>query len=109
MPNRAREPPPLTNAPSTGIYHQQQKEKNVKDLNEMYRAEGWGKITDAAFLGRVEPENVESAARQVARYAHEQITRRDDQMRELIRAFYAGDTEAFRKAVADSGVVPLDA
>lgn len=38
-----------------------------KDLNAMYREEGWGRITDAA-LG-IEPEHVESQAREVARWA----------------------------------------
>lgn len=40
-------------------------------LNERYREEGWGRITDKVFGGRVEPANVESAAREVARWAYD--------------------------------------
>lgn len=43
----------------------------MTDLDEKYRAEGWGKITDAA-LG-IAPSAVESQARGVARYAAQRI------------------------------------
>ena len=59
----------------------------MKDLNEQYRAEGWGKITDAAFQGRVQPEDVESQAREVARYAHKTISELVETLKECrIRA-----------------------
>ena len=45
---------------------------NGKDLNAMYREEGWGLITDKAFDGRVKPEDVGSQAREVARYAYDE-------------------------------------
>ena len=41
------------------------------DLNESYRDEGWGTITDLAL--NIEPENVESQARTVARWAYDAI------------------------------------
>lgn len=43
------------------------------DLNKKYREEGWALITDQA-LG-IDPENVESAARCVARWAYDEIER----------------------------------
>lgn len=39
-------------------------------LDATYREEGWGLITDEAFGGRVRPLDVESQAREVARYAY---------------------------------------
>lgn len=44
----------------------------MADLNEMYRAEGWGNVTDQA-LG-IPPENVESQARMVASWAHTELS-----------------------------------
>lgn len=41
------------------------------DLNDRYRQEGWGRITDEA-LG-IPPQNVEASARSVARWAHDRI------------------------------------
>lgn len=41
------------------------------DLDERYREEGWGKITDQVFGGRVRPQDVESMAREVARWAYD--------------------------------------
>jgi len=44
-------------------------------LDATYREEGWGLITDKAFVGRLRPLDVESQARTVARYAYdEQVT-----------------------------------
>lgn len=40
-------------------------------LDARYREEGWGLITDKAFGGRLRPLNVESNAREVARWAYE--------------------------------------
>jgi len=42
-------------------------------LDHTYREEGWGLITDKAFAGRVRPLDVESQAREVARYAYDEI------------------------------------
>lgn len=39
-------------------------------LNAQYREEGWGQITDRVFAG-VDPIDVESAARDVARFAYD--------------------------------------
>jgi hypothetical protein len=47
--------------------------KDTTQLNDKYRAEGWGKITDEA-LG-IEPADVEMQARTVARWAYEEIKR----------------------------------
>lgn len=41
-------------------------------LNALYRAEGWGKITDQVFL-KVPPCDVTSAARTVARWTHGEL------------------------------------
>tara|TARA_R110000787_G_scaffold631_5_gene2343 strand:- start:1082 stop:1342 length:261 start_codon:yes stop_codon:yes gene_type:complete len=40
------------------------------ELNAFYREEGWGLITDYAFEGKLAPMDVESQAREVARWAH---------------------------------------
>lgn len=48
-------------------------------LDETYREEGWGKLTDKA-LG-IRPSDVESQARQVARYAYD----REELFKELLR------------------------
>jgi hypothetical protein len=43
------------------------------NLDARYREEGWGLITDQVFNGRLRPINVESQARDVARWAYEQV------------------------------------
>lgn len=48
-------------------------EDRKKALDDAYRAEGWGKITDAAL--EIRPSNVESQARDVARWAYAEIER----------------------------------
>lgn len=45
----------------------------MTDINERYRDEGWGKVTDKS-LG-ISPENVESQARTVASWAHGELER----------------------------------
>lgn len=52
-------------------------------LNEAYREAGWGRITDAAFNNRLEPKDVESQARDVARFAHKEIQALKAQIDEL--------------------------
>lgn len=64
-------------------------------INELYRQQGWGQITDKA-LG-LEPENVESQARCVAAWAFEEIER-------LRGALFAAD-EAITEL---NGCFPLD-
>lgn len=44
-------------------------------LDAGYREEGWGKITDAAFGGRVRPSDVEAGARIVAQYASDALAK----------------------------------
>ena len=51
-------------------------------LDALYREEGWGLITDKAFGGSLRPMDVESQAREVARYAY------DEQVKDM-RAFNA--------------------
>lgn len=48
-------------------------EDRKKALDDAYRADGWGKITDAAL--EIRPSAVESQARDVARWAHAEIER----------------------------------
>lgn len=53
-------------------------------LDQAYREAGWGRITDAALS--IPPTNVESQARDVARYAHSQIqrlTQENQRLREM--------------------------
>ena len=57
------------NEPVTG----QSPEERDAILNERYREEGWGLITDKVWEGRVAPIDVESRARDVARWAYEQV------------------------------------
>ena len=45
----------------------------MSKLDELYRQAGWGRITDAAL--NIEPRHVESQARDVARFAHELISK----------------------------------
>lgn len=78
----------------------QEERDNILDAR--YREEGWGLITDQVFAGRLRPLNVESQARDVARWAYEQekasTTRHNAQANELARqhkeleeaAHYAG-------------------
>jgi len=47
-----------------------QEERDAR-LDARYREEGWGLITDQVFGGRLRPLNVESQARDVARWAYE--------------------------------------
>lgn len=54
-------------------------------LNERYRAEGWGTITDKVFGGRVAPADVESAAREVARWAYD-LERMADELQKVADA-----------------------
>lgn len=44
-------------------------------LDVGYREQGWGKITDAAFGGRVRPSDVEAGARIVAQYASDALAK----------------------------------
>ena len=41
-------------------------------LDLKYREEGWGLITDKAFAGHIRPLDIESQARDVARYAYDE-------------------------------------
>jgi fructose 1,6-bisphosphatase len=41
----------------------------MTNLNALYRQQGWGQITDQAFKGELAPLDVESQAREVARFA----------------------------------------
>lgn len=41
----------------------------MTDLDARYREEGWGEVTDEVFNGRLAPQDVESQAREVARWA----------------------------------------
>ena len=43
----------------------------MSKLDELYRQAGWGRITDAAL--NIEPQYVESQARDVARFAYKTI------------------------------------
>ena len=55
---------------------------NKIDLNALYRAEGWGLITDKA-LG-IEPIHVESQARRVAEWAFHEITQLQQALSEKV-------------------------
>jgi len=46
-------------------------EERNATLDARYREEGWGLITDAVFQGRIAPTDVESQAREVARWAYQ--------------------------------------
>lgn len=48
-------------------------EERDASLDARYREEGWGLITDQVFNGRLRPTNVESQARDVARWSYEQV------------------------------------
>lgn len=65
------------------------------DLNKLYREEGWGRITDAA-LG-IDPKDVESCARTVARWAHNTIARLQIE-REAHAALAEQNAESYLKA-----------
>lgn len=78
-------------------------QKKPIDLDAEYRAEGWGKITDAAFNGRVAPMDVESNARHVARYAHEQISFHTDKIEAARRQLAATVSIAISHAEASGG------
>lgn len=47
------------------------KEERDARLDARYREDGWGLITDQVWAGRVQPVDVGSAARDVARWAYE--------------------------------------
>lgn len=64
---------------------------STNDLDELYRDEGWGTITDQVFEGRVAPKDVESAAREVARWAFNEIDRLQKHTKELGAALSAAD------------------
>lgn len=49
-----------------------QEERDAR-LDARYREDGWGLITDQVWAGRVRPVDVESPARDVARWAYEQV------------------------------------
>lgn len=51
-------------------YEQEIKARNAR-LNASYRGEGWGLVTDQSLS--IEPVDVESQARMVARWAYERI------------------------------------
>jgi len=55
------------------------------DLNATYRQEGWGRITDQA-LG-IAPEDVESQARAVARWAFDEMARLKAALRDVVSAY----------------------
>lgn len=52
-----------------------------EQLNAQYRREGWGVIAEKAL--NIPPVNVESSAREVARYAYEQITKQQIEINNL--------------------------
>ena len=60
-------------------------------LNALYREEGWGKVSDAA-LG-IEPYDVESQARRVAEWAHNEIERLNFEFNSLRARFNANERE----------------
>lgn len=51
-------------------------------LNEQYRAEGWGRVAEAA-LG-IAPSETESQAREVARWAHDRIAELEARLAPLV-------------------------
>lgn len=55
--------------PSVGATTEERDDK----LDARYREEGWGLLTDQAFAGRLRPRNVESQARDMARWAYEKM------------------------------------
>lgn len=69
-------------------------------LNKLYRAEGWGLITDLA-LG-VEPTEVESSAREVARKALELI-----RIAYFLGFYVSGEGWNGEYPYADKGINPL--
>ena len=75
----------------------------MADLDTTYREEGWGIITDRAFHGRVRPQDVESMAREVARWAHEETERLQAQINELGKTLATQDRDLVSlQKVADS-------
>jgi hypothetical protein len=67
----------------------------MTDINKIYRDEGWGKITDLS-LG-IPPENVESQARMVARWAHDRISQLEKGIKSVV-----SDVESMRVIPDDS-------
>lgn len=76
------------------------------NLDERFRAEGWGLITDQA-LG-IAPADVESQAREVARWAHQKIASLEAEnarLREQV-ARDEGDAATMRGFIATHGCTP---
>lgn len=57
--------------------------KALERLDENYREEGWGRVTDAALGGCVRPADVEAQARIVARFAHAELEKLRHRIEEL--------------------------
>jgi hypothetical protein len=74
------------------------KENNAQ-LNNKYRVEGWGRVTDLA-LG-IEPADVEMQARTVARWAYTEIERLRDNLEKmrLTAETFAAEVERLRAQV----------
>ncbi len=53
-----------------------------KTLDRSYRNDGWGRITDKAL--QIAPSDVESQARRVAEWAHDQLQQRDKLIANLL-------------------------
>jgi len=65
-------------------------------LDLQYRNEGWGVITDKAFAGRIRPLDIESQARDVARYAYYEIKRHIDAFNRQSQQLFGQDQEIAR-------------
>lgn len=77
------------------------------DLNAKYRDEGWGLITDAAFNGRLHPVDVESQAREVARYAFARLSSLMQQINDQAKELAKQDAELKRLAEDDGKAARL--
>ena len=65
----------------------------MRDLNELYYTQGWGRFAEEALFG-LAPEHVESQAREVARYAVKVLKAKDVEIRGWReRALRAEDTK----------------
>jgi hypothetical protein len=65
-------------------------------LDQTYREEGWGLMTDKAFGGRVRPLDVESQAREVARWAYAEIKQHVDTFNNQSQQLFEQDQEITR-------------
>lgn len=54
----------------------------MNDLGTLYRKDGWGLVTDKAL--QIDPADVESQARQVARWAYDRITELETALKEIV-------------------------